>query len=465
MCAISGFVLPPETSPNPAELADWIRRLSARGAVRGADSFGVVAISRCGNLRAWRSLNPPSMEDLLPLMEELASVLVFSRAVPTPEWSWDATPAHIQPFSGERWVTAHNGTIANDRAMAGNLGIPAPAVDSGVLPPAFDQLGPASALAAVEGSYAVAAVDRAQPHVVHLARNFKPLVVASMDGVLTFASTAEQLTGRSQDDFDVFGPRVEHLPPYSSAIVDAVNASVMLEEPGSPPERHRTLAVVSGGLDSVVAATQRVRADHEVTLLHFTYGCRAEEREREAVGRVAQRLGCELKVVDLRWMRELGGSALLDANADLAGGEEGAEFPHEWVPARNLGMIAVAAAVADARGHTEIVLGTNLEEGGAYPDNTQEFIATMSAAADLGTLVRPRVLAPVGDLVKHRIVRLGQELEAPLDVTWSCYRGEARHCGDCGPCFMRRTAFEINGSIDPVMQHVDDHIASVAGRA
>ena len=463
MCAIGGFVLPAASSLRPPDLARRVLGLIERGSVRGADSFGVVSVSRSSEVRVWRSLDPPTVDDIQPLMTEMASVLIFSRAIPTPEWSWDATTDHIQPFCGDGWVTVHNGTIANDCALADMLGRPAPAVDSGVLPPAFGRFGPTTALAAVEGSYAVAAIDQSQPHRLHLARNFKPLVVASIDEVLTFASTAYQVTGRRADDFDVLGPRVERLPPYSSATANAAEGTITLDAVDRP-DNHRTLAVISGGLDSVVAATQRVRAGHEVTLLHFTYGCRAEVRELEAVERVAQRLGCHLKVVDLRWMKELGGSSLLDADAVLADGEQGAEFPHEWVPARNTAMIAVAAAVADAEGHTEIVLGTNLEEGGAFPDNTQEFITAMSTAVELGTWARPRVAAPVGDLVKHRIVRLGQELDAPLDVTWSCYRGESRHCGDCGPCFMRRTAFEINGAVDPVMQHVDEHVTSVALR-
>lgn len=120
------------------------------------------------------------------------------------------------------------------------------------------------------------------------------------------------------------------------------------------------------------------------------------------------------------------------------------------VPARNMVMIAAACAVADADGYTDIVTGTNLEEAGAYPDNTQAFIATMDAASQLGTTSRAHVHAPLGNLVKHQIVATGLGVGAPLEATWSCYRNGDVHCGTCGPCFVRRVAFEINDVTDPV---------------
>lgn len=58
---------------------------------------------------------------------------------------------------------------------------------------------------------------------------------------------------------------------------------------------------------------------------------------------------------------------------------------------------------------------------------------------------RVEMETPVGNLMKHEIVAEGLEHDAPLDITWSCYNDGALHCGECGPCFMRKTAFEING--------------------
>ena len=192
-----------------------------------------------------------------------------------------------------------------------------------------------------------------------------------------------------------------------------------------------------------------------MTLLHFQYGSRAEGPEVKAVQAVAAHLGVPLKLLPLPvYSKE--DSPLLRADSAIAGGEAGAEYAHEWVPARNLLLLSVAIAYAEAHaspdGVAVVALGNNMEEAGAYPDNEPEFIARvqdlMPFAVGDGKDVRIRM--PVGNLMKHEIVRLGLQIKAPLHLTWSCYRAGELHCGKCGPCFMRRKAFEINGAIDSV---------------
>jgi 7-cyano-7-deazaguanine synthase len=208
----------------------------------------------------------------------------------------------------------------------------------------------------------------------------------------------------------------------------------------------RALVVCSGGLDSVVAATKLVREGHDVELIHFMYGSRAEGREQAAVVAVGEALGVPVRFHAISAYQPED-SPLLRADSTIAGGEEGAEFAHEWVPARNLLMLATATALAEARGFQLVALGNNLEEAGAYPDNEPEFIDRFNDLLPfaVGDGKRVRVVMPVGNMMKHEIVALGHELKAPLHLTWSCYRTGPVHCGRCGPCYMRSTAFHING--------------------
>ena len=212
-------------------------------------------------------------------------------------------------------------------------------------------------------------------------------------------------------------------------------------------EPGRALVICSGGMDSVVAATWAVNefGSENVTLAHFQYGSRAEGPEVEAVSVAAQALETELVFLPMG-IYDPTDSPLLRADSAIAGGEAGAEFAHEWVPARNLVMLALATAYAEAKGYDKLILGNNLEEAGAYPDNEPEFIARFNDLLPfaIGDGKRLQVLMPVGNLMKHEIVALGLKLGAPLDKTWSCYRAGPIHCGTCGPCYMRRTAFEIN---------------------
>jgi 7-cyano-7-deazaguanine synthase len=286
-----------------------------------------------------------------------------------------------------------------------------------------------------------------------LARNFKPLVY-QMDaetGALWFASSDDYLHPGYERSLDPTCARIVNVPPYTYLRIDGRTGCIESSSlwPNNQKAPRRTLVVASGGLDSTVVATMLHGTGREVALLHIQYGCHAERREAQAVSRVARHMGIESIFINAAWLGGLGASSLTEDRA-IASGRAGAELPHEWVPARNMLMIATACAVADARGYDSVALGTNLEEGGAYPDNTQEFIRTMSRASSIGTLARAEVEDPVGNLVKHEIVRLGLQLGAPLHLTWSCYRNGPLHCGQCGPCFMRKTAFRMNGMEDPL---------------
>ena len=213
----------------------------------------------------------------------------------------------------------------------------------------------------------------------------------------------------------------------------------------------RCVIICSGGLDSTtVAAHARYIDGLSPVLLHFLYGCRAESREVEAVKSIASALECECVIADLSWLKEIGGSRLTDHNAPIAGAIEGAEYPHEWVPARNLVMIAYAAAFCDAHRISKIYMGLNLEEGAVYPDNTVEFYERLNMVLPLATLVNPVIKMPLARMMKWQIVKHAYEIGAPIHLSWSCYLSGTLHCGNCGPCYMRRTAHAMLGIHDTV---------------
>ena len=215
------------------------------------------------------------------------------------------------------------------------------------------------------------------------------------------------------------------------------------------------LVVCSGGLDSTTAAAHALKVDgRKPILLHFRYGCRAETREVEAVKNVGSALGAEVLLVELPWLKQLGGSSLTDPRSKIAGPIEGAEYPHEWVPARNLLMIAHAAALCDARGISEIYMGLNLEEGAVYPDNTVEFYERLNGVLPFATLARPVIRMPLARMMKWQIVRHANAIGAPIHLSWSCYRSGPLHCGQCGPCYLRRTAHSMVNVPDSV-QYAD----------
>lgn len=456
-CAI--FAAIKDATTGATALEAWDRSID-----RGRDAWGVEHLTAPGEVvTRWSS-----MATVQPNFAPAGTYIGNRRAEPTTEWVHSKTDKDTQPFhTPGGWVVAHNGTIANDReivdTLRGRAGFfePTTRIDSIAIGVALDVMTatdpsrPNAVLRAVEmlkGSFALVMVNVDDPGTIWYALNYKPAFITATEHGLYVTSQAQYVP--SDGTYD---PQPQPITPYSFGRITR-ERGVELLQTLYKPQGNRTLVVCSGGLDSTVAATEYVRKGHEVTLLHLRYGCKAEEREVRAVEEIADRLGCELTVLTTNFFKDAAPSSLTDDDAEIVtgfGGAEGAEYGHEWVPARNTVMISLAAAYAEAYQYDRIVLGNNLEEsGGGYPDNEQEFINRWNDL--LPFAVKPyaniTIEQPLGSLMKHEIVRLGLSLDAPFEATWSCYTGGEKHCGTCGPCFMRKTAFQMNDATDPVME-------------
>ena len=358
--------------------------------------------------------------------------------------NWRATPTtevavtDLQPYNG----IVHNGTIANDR----ELGNPPNTVDSKILAKVIrrDSLAYVhDSLVRIKGSYALAIVSN---DTVYLACNYKPIYYYKI-GDSTYFSSME----RHFQDVVIFGTSPCKVYPYS--IINLLNGHTL-----QLPRLHckRALVIASAGLDSTcVAHYLQKKMNLSVTLLHFNYGCRATSKEMECILKIAKALECNYEILPLDYKYLKGESPLFDKKA-ISGPVAGAEFAHEWVPARNLLMLSYATAYAEANDYGYIALGNNLEESGAYPDNEEEMSHLFNGILPYSVRdgVKVELVWPVGNLMKHEIVKLGVELDTPFEHTWSCYNAGDKHCGVCGPCYMRRVAFHRNGLVDPVPYEV-----------
>jgi 7-cyano-7-deazaguanine synthase len=452
MCSVHGLVL--DRSATEIEqheaVCDFVALVCA-GSCRGRDSWGIVNDKG----EQWLALGESTAAEVQIWMLYSKWLVANCRAEPTTEFVTDKGDTDIQPFSNGAgtWV-AHNGTVANDLALAERLGVTVTTrVDSGVLPHLFADVDLSNAPAVTDrlswivGSYAMLI---GRDDAVLAAANFRPLrLLQQRGGTLVTSLTPEQAGWSFYDRLSGDWLRLE---PYHH--VTLTSGSCSPPTPIQQDTAERTLIVCSGGMDSTVVAAQQV-AEHgaeNVDLLHFQYGCAAEEKELVAVQAIAERLGTGLLVVPLGTLFTELAVSTLTSGTEFAEGEAGAEFAHEWVPARNLVLLAVATAIAEGNGYANIALGINIEEAGAYPDNEQEFVYLLNQVMPyaVGPDRRVRLHMPVGHLTKREIVAAGLTVNAPLDLTWSCYGNGDLHCGHCGPCYMRRTAFLINNATDMI---------------
>ena len=217
----------------------------------------------------------------------------------------------------------------------------------------------------------------------------------------------------------------------------------------------RVLVILSGGMDSTVCATLAVRDfdAKEVAALHIDYGQRTEKRERQAFQQICDRLGIATRLdVHTSFFHRIGGSALTDEHIAVPDAPEiiGTEIPVTYVPFRNAHFLAAAVSWAEVLGAEKIYIGAVQQDSSGYPDCRPEFYAAYNQAVRTGTREgRIRIETPLLALRKADIVRLGLELGAPFDLTWSCYSREDRACGVCDSCVLRMRAFAAAGVRDP----------------
>jgi 7-cyano-7-deazaguanine synthase len=218
----------------------------------------------------------------------------------------------------------------------------------------------------------------------------------------------------------------------------------------------QTVVVLSGGMDSTVCAALAVREHgaEAVAALHADYGQRTEGREREAFGKICDRLGITTRlVVQVQALGQIGGSALTDERLDVpeAGPEIGRQIPITYVPFRNAHFLAAAVSWAEVLGAKKIYIGAVAQDSSGYPDCRPEYYRAFNELIRTGTRDGDiEIVTPLIELRKADIVQLGLELAAPFDLTWSCYSREDSACGVCESCALRLRAFEAAGAVDPI---------------
>jgi len=220
----------------------------------------------------------------------------------------------------------------------------------------------------------------------------------------------------------------------------------------SASNKTRVIILLSGGMDSCVCAALAAR-DHQVAAVHVSYGQRTEQRERRSFEAICDRL--EIKdrlMVRNEALRAIGGSALTDATIDVPESHQiGSSVPVTYVPFRNAHFLAVAVSWAEVLGAEQIYIGAVEPDSSGYPDCRPEYYRAFNEVVKAGTKEGTiRIVTPLIAMRKAEIVRLGLELNAPFDLTWSCYQGEDRACGVCDSCVLRLRAFREAGAQDPI---------------
>jgi len=215
------------------------------------------------------------------------------------------------------------------------------------------------------------------------------------------------------------------------------------------------VVLFSGGLDSSTCLAIAREDGFAPHALAVRYGQR-HAHELRAAERVADALAVPLKVVEMD-LRAIGGSALTGELAVPKDAPLGQGIPVTYVPARNTVLLALALGYAEVLGAQDLYIGVNAIDYSGYPDCRPAFVRAFEALANLATKAavegraRYSVRAPLVQLSKAEIIRLGTRLRVPYELTHSCYDpgSEGQACGRCDSCRLRREGFAEAGVPDP----------------
>ncbi len=229
----------------------------------------------------------------------------------------------------------------------------------------------------------------------------------------------------------------------------------------------KAVVLSSGGIDSTTCLSIAIDklGIENVSTVSILYG-QKHSKEIECAKRIAEHYKVGHSVIDLTntgIMDKSNCSLLAGSTEEIRHGSYAEQIAADregivrtYVPFRNGLMLSSAAALAMSiypSDEVDIYLGVHADEaaGNAYADCSQEFIDTIGKAISLGTYGKVNLRAPLVNLNKAGVIRVGLELGTPYHLTWSCYEGQGNPCGKCATCIDRETAFKLNGIEDPAL--------------
>ena len=209
-----------------------------------------------------------------------------------------------------------------------------------------------------------------------------------------------------------------------------------------------TILIYSGGMDSTTLLYEY--QERIAIAVSFDYGSNHNAKEVKCAEIHCDRLGITHMVIPLDFVRRYFRSSLLDgAEAIPEGSYDDENMRSTVVPFRNGIMLSVAVGMAESNGLQYVMMANHAGDHTIYPDCRPAFVDAFDRAAETGTYNGVRLLSPYVNMTKGEIAKRGSQLGIDYAETWSCYKGEEKHCGRCGTCVERREALAEAGINDP----------------
>lgn len=226
----------------------------------------------------------------------------------------------------------------------------------------------------------------------------------------------------------------------------------------------KAVVLNSGGVDSTTCVGIAVKSlgKENVSTVSVYYG-QKHKKELNCAKEIAEFYGVSHYELNLSSILQYSNCPLLEKSTEEIVHksysdqikEDGEGMVRTYVPFRNGLLLASVTALAVSlypEDEVEVYLGAHADDaaGRAYADCSEDFTKAIGEAIKIGTYEKVTLVAPLVNLTKVEVVKVGLELGVPYELTWSCYEGGEKACGTCGTCLDRQNAFKENGTVDPI---------------
>ena len=218
----------------------------------------------------------------------------------------------------------------------------------------------------------------------------------------------------------------------------------------------KAVVPISGGLDSSVILSIATKQHDEVFAITYNYG-QKHDKEILCAGTQVDDFSSNIeehKIIDIQFFKDIAStSSLTNDNIKVAHTRDvlGDAQTVNYVPFRNMMMLSIACSYAEAVGAETVYHGSALVDSQAgYWDGSKEFLKEINNLTALNRKNRIEIKAPLINLSKQEIIKIGLDNGVRFDETWTCYEGGEKACGHCTACSSRIQGFLDNKLKDPI---------------
>jgi 7-cyano-7-deazaguanine synthase len=216
------------------------------------------------------------------------------------------------------------------------------------------------------------------------------------------------------------------------------------------PMSQKVVVIFSGGMDSFTVLNLAFNEGLEVFALSFDYGQR-HKKELDYAARACKKLGVQHKVVDISAINQLIGGSSLTSDIEVAEGHYAEDsMKSTVVPNRNMILLSMAVGYAVSINASKVYYGAHSGDHAIYPDCRPDFVHKMNDVCAIANYEAVEIVTPYLYVSKTAILTAGLAMGLDYNLTWTCYNGREKACGQCGACQERLEASTDNGVSDPL---------------